>query len=224
MVTHVYQQEPASVTSFSHNKRAQVSEDLVITAAFSWTPGEARNRWRCGVTQEKMLLVLDQGSSALIKNNRIIATLALLPNYGWTQASFWKVYVWLRHAAGFFFFTDCFANPFFHTAIKCNFSYRDKNVYQNKSTAHIARKWKHESEITQNEPAFFFPVISRGLESGNKHETKKMFSCSLLVLCNAWFCLFTYRTIVLHEAFPLHLHLLQITWLLLYFQSRPRWN
>lgn len=33
VITYVYQQEPASVTGSSHNKRVQVSEDLVLTAA-----------------------------------------------------------------------------------------------------------------------------------------------------------------------------------------------
>lgn len=33
VITYVYQQEPVSVTGSSHNKRVQVSEAAVITAA-----------------------------------------------------------------------------------------------------------------------------------------------------------------------------------------------
>lgn len=84
-----------------------------------------------------------------------------------TSRRFWKVYIWLCHAAGLFFlcllcvffilFAGSFKAFFFfqRTAIKRNFSHRDKNVYQNESTKYTARKWKHESEIAQNEPGLF---------------------------------------------------------------------
>lgn len=79
---------------------------------------------------------------------------------------FWKVYIWLCHSAGlvflcllcvFLFCSQAVLKPFFfqQTAIKRNFSHRDKNVYQNESTKYTARKWKHESEIAQNEPGLF---------------------------------------------------------------------
>lgn len=57
----------------------------------------------------------------------------------------------------FLFCSQAVLKPFFfqRTAIKRNFSHRDKNVYQNESTKYTARKWKHESEIAQNEPGLF---------------------------------------------------------------------
>lgn len=124
---------------------------------------------------------------------------------------FWKVYIWLCHAAGlvflcllcvFLFCSQAVLKPFFfqRTAIKRNFSHRDKNVYQNESTKYTARKWKHESEIAQNEPGLFScnfkgaGIREQTWAQGKKTRKKRGFSCFFLVISHAWFCSFTSRT------------------------------
>lgn len=124
---------------------------------------------------------------------------------------FWKVYIWLCHAAGlvflcllcvFLFCSQAVLKPFFfqRTAIKRNFGHRDKNVYQNESTKYTARKWKHESEITQNEPGLFScnfkgaGIREQTWAQGKKTRKKRGFSCFFLVVSHAWFCSFTSRT------------------------------
>lgn len=112
--------------------------------------------------------------------------LAPVPN-----SLFWKVCLALPHTAG------CFKKTFFHTAIKCNFSHQDKNVYQNESTDCIARDWKHKSKITQNEAAFF----SCNFKRAGIREQKNPFCFSPMLD-------FAFLHIVLHGPFHLHLHLL----------------
>lgn len=125
---------------------------------------------------------------------------------------FWKVYIWLCHAAGlvflcllcvFLFCSQAVLKPFFFfnelqlnviSAIAIRTSTKTNQLSIRRENENMKVKLHKMSQA-------FFPVISRGLESGNKHELrgkktrkKRGFSCFFLVVSHAWFCSFTSRT------------------------------
>lgn len=125
---------------------------------------------------------------------------------------FWKVYIWLCHAAGlvflcllcvFLFCSQAVLKPFFFfnelqlnviSAIAIRTSTKTNQLSIRRENENMKVKLHKMSQA-------FFPVISRGLESGNKHELrgkktrkKRGFSCFFLVVSHAWFYSFTSRT------------------------------
>lgn len=116
---------------------------------------------------------------------------------------------------GFISFHRLFRKPFFHTAIKCNFSHRDKNVYQNESTEYgkKMKTWKW------NYSKWACPFSCNFKGAGIREQNKKKillpfgsFTCLILPFykqsdCFAW---------NIPPSSP------QITWLLPFFFSPPK--
>lgn len=190
LITNAYEQEPATVTGSSHNKRPPVSEKLVrgVTNLLkvchvlntNWSIFKALSarfplikvRRLCSIQNSLFNLPLQYR----VKNQR--------------ELSFWK------------FSTQ---TVIFCTAIKCNFSHWDKNVYKNKSTGYKARKWK-TWKWNYTKWVCLFSCNFKGARITEQTLGKKAF---LVLFCSFpmlnFYC-FTNRTIILHAAFPFHLN------------------
>lgn len=158
------------ITHGSRCQRLWLNLPPLWTPEESWTlkvESHVKNA-SCSGSRRNAQKERDWALSRKNKNTRqiqIFSPLVLVSKCDWKQSSFLKSLdlALPRSRVGFFVFALCFlilfagcfkAFFFQRTAIKRNFSHRDKNVYQNESTKYTARKWKHESEIAQNEPFF----------------------------------------------------------------------
>lgn len=205
------------ITHGSRCQRLWLNLPPLWTPEESWTlkvESHVKNA-SCSRSRRNAQKERDWALSRKNKNTRqiqIFSPLVLVSKCDWKQSSFLKsLYLALpRSRVGFFVFALCFF-ILFTGSFKAFFFFNELQLNVISAIAiRTSTKTNQLSIRRENEnmkvklhkmSQAFFPVIPRGLESGNKHELrgkktrkKRGFSCFFLVVSHAWFYSFTSRT------------------------------